>query len=122
MLIIRLQRVGRKNDPSFRIIITDSHRAAKTGKVLEVVGDYNARSAEGGQARPPKINVERVKHWLSMGAKVSGTVHNLLIDAKVISGKKINVLPRRQASLPQDKINAKIEPEALVEEKAELQA
>lgn len=114
--------MGRKNDPSFRIIITDSHRAAKTGKVLEVVGDYNARSAEGGQARPPKINVERVKHWLSMGAKVSGTVHNLLIDAKVISGKKINVLPRRQASLPQDKINAKIEPEALVEEKAELQA
>lgn len=95
MLIIRLQRVGRKNDPSFRIIVTDSHRAAKTGKVLEVLGDYDARST-AGQARVPKINAERVKYWLSTGAKVSGTVHNLLVDAKLVSGPKINVLPSRK--------------------------
>ena len=89
MLIIRLQRVGRKNDPSFRIIVTDSHRAAKTGKVLEVVGSYDARHGK------PEIDAERAKYWMSTGAKVSGTVHNLFVDAKLIAGKKINVLPRK---------------------------
>lgn len=117
--------MGRKNDPSFRVIVTDSRRAAKTGSVVEVVGNYDARSAAGGQARPPQFNTDRIKHWLSMGAKVSDTVHNLLIDAKLLSGKKINVLPK-------NKNRAKIEAEALghstatgevpKEESAELQA
>ena len=94
MLIIRLQRVGRKNDTSFRIIVTDHHRAAKAGKALEVLGSYDARST-AGQPRSVQLKVERVKHWLDHGAQVSGTVHNLLVDQKIISGKKINVLPRK---------------------------
>lgn len=99
MLIIRLQRVGRKNDPSFRIIVTDSHRAAKTGSVLEVLGSYDARKGQ------PQIMAERVKHWLANGAQVSATVHNLLVGAKLIEGKKVNVLPK-------NKNKAKIEAEA----------
>lgn len=89
MLSIRLQRVGRKNDPSFRIIIADSKLKPKTGNVLEVLGSYNARMGK------PVINTERVKHWLSVGAKASGTVHNLFIDAKIASGEKINVLSKK---------------------------
>ena len=89
MLNIRLQRVGRKNDPSFRVIVADSKLKPKTGNFLEILGSYNARRGA------PVINVERAKHWLSVGAKASGTVHNLLVDLKAVSGKKINVLGKK---------------------------
>lgn len=89
MLAIRLQRVGRKNDPSFRIIVTDSKRKTKTGNFLEILGSYDARKGK------PVIDTERTKHWLSMGAQASGTVHNILVDIKVVTGKKINVLGKR---------------------------
>jgi small subunit ribosomal protein S16 len=115
MLIIRLQRVGRKNDPSFRVIVTDSHRAAKTGKVVEVVGNYNARQTAGGKERNIELSGERIKHWLSEGAQTSGTVHNLLVDAKLVSGPKINVLPRKSAP-------AKAPTETKVEAPAEVPA
>ncbi|MBI5078020.1 MAG: 30S ribosomal protein S16 [Candidatus Yonathbacteria bacterium] len=89
MLAIRLQRVGRKNDPSFRVIVTDSKMKTKTGNFLEVLGSYNARMGK------PVINTERAKYWISVGAKASGTVHNLLVDFKAVSGKKINVLGKK---------------------------
>ncbi len=89
MLTIRLQRVGRTNDPSFRVILTDSKRAARTGGFVEILGNYDARKGK------PILQAERIKHWLSVGAKSSGTVHNLLISERIIEGKKINVLPRK---------------------------
>lgn len=89
MLAIRLQRVGRKNDPSFRVIVADSKLKPKTGNVLEVLGSYNARMGK------PIINLERTKHWMSVGAKASGTVHNLLVDLKAVTGKKVNVLGKK---------------------------
>ena len=89
MLMVRLQRVGRKNDPSFRVVLTDSKNSTKSGRFLEVLGSYNARFGK------PEIKADRVKYWMSVGAKVSPTVHNLLINEKVTSGKKINVLPRK---------------------------
>ena len=89
MLNIRLQRVGRKNDPSFRVIVTDSKWKPKTGKFLEILGSYDARKGN------PVINAERAKHWLSVGAQASGTVHNMLVDLKVAAGKKVNVLSKK---------------------------
>jgi small subunit ribosomal protein S16 len=89
MLKIRLQRVGRKNDPSFRLVLTDSKNATRSGKFLEILGAYSARQGE------PTIKGERIKYWMSVGAKPSDTVHNLLIKEKVITGKKVNVLPKK---------------------------
>lgn len=89
MLTIRLQRVGRKNDPSFRVILVESKRAAKTGNYQEMLGSYDPRQDR------INLDAERIKHWMSMGATVSDTVHNILVSQKVITGKKINVLPRR---------------------------
>lgn len=89
MLSIRLQRVGRKNDPSFRVIVADSKLKPKTGNFLEILGMYDARKGK------PVINVERAKHWLSKGAIASGTVHNILVDLKAVTGKKINVLGKK---------------------------
>ena len=89
MLAIRLQRVGRKNDPSFRVIVTDSKLKPKTGNFLEILGSYDARKGK------PVIHTDRVKHWLSVGAQASGTVHNMLVDLKVVTGKKVNVLGKK---------------------------
>ncbi len=89
MLAIRLQRVGRKNDPSFRVIVADSKLKPKTGNFLEILGSYDARKGK------PVINTERAKYWISMGAQASGTVHNLLVDLKAVSSKKINVLGKK---------------------------
>lgn len=89
MLMIRLQRIGRKNDPSFRLVLTDKENSTKSGKFLEVLGSYDARKGK------PVIVAERVKHWIAMGAQVSDTVHNLLVVEKIVEGKKINVLPKK---------------------------
>jgi len=89
MLKIRLQRVGRKNDPSFRVVLTDSKNATRSNKFKEILGSYDARHGE------PVIKGDRVTYWMSVGAKPSGTVHNLLVAGKIISGKKINVLSKK---------------------------
>lgn len=90
MLKIRLQRTGRKHETTFRIVVTDSKNSTKSGKLLEVVGSYDPRRDE-----TTVINAERVKHWVSVGAGLSGTVNNLMISKKVIEGKKVNVLPKK---------------------------
>ncbi len=90
MLTIRLQRVGRKNDPSFRVVLTDKRNAAKSGKFLEVLGSYNARRGE------PQLKAERIQHWLSNGAQASDTVHNLLVRATVVAGPKRDVAPKQK--------------------------
>ena len=86
---MRLQRVGRKNDPSFRVILVESKRAAKTGSVQEILGSYDPRIDR------IELKADRIKHWISMGTTVSDTLHNLLLKQKIIEGKKINVLPRK---------------------------
>lgn len=87
MLMIRFQRFGRKNDPTFRIVLTDKRNAPKSGKFLEILGFKNPKTKE------KKLDAERIKYWLSVGAKTSSTVHNMLISEKVIEGEKINVVP-----------------------------
>lgn len=87
MLKIRLQRVGRKNDPSFRVVVTDERRGPKSGAFLEILGSYDARKGE------PQLKADRIKHWISNGARPSDTVHNLLVGAKIIDGKKRDVTP-----------------------------
>ncbi len=90
MLTIRLQRVGRKNQPSFRLVLTDSKNSTKSGKFLEILGAHNFRKEES-----TIINADRVKHWISKGAQVSDTARNLLVTEKVLTGKKVNVLPKK---------------------------
>ena len=101
MLTIRLQRRGRKNDPSFRVIILDSKRGPKSGSYLELLGNYDARVDR------VELKADRIKHWMSMGAQVSDTVHNLLVSNKIIEGKKRNVLPKKTvAKVEEPKVEA----------------
>ncbi len=89
MLKIRLQRTGRKNNPSFRVIVTDSHRGPKSGNHVELLGSYDPRKDT------KTIKADRVLHWISKGAQVSDTVHNLLVSEGIIKGDKKNVLPKK---------------------------
>ncbi len=91
MLKIRLQRVGRKHEPTFRLVLSDSKNSPKSGKTLETLGAYDSRRGEKAEFKN-----DRIKHWISKGAQLSGTVHNLLVSKKVIEGKKINVLPKKK--------------------------
>lgn len=89
MLIIRLQRVGRTNDPAFRLVVTEKTNAAQ-GKHLELLGSYHPKTKE------TRVKAERVKHWLSKGAQVSDTAYNLLLKQKVLEGKP-RAIKMRQA-------------------------
>jgi len=91
MLKIRLQRIGRKHEPVFRLVVTESQNGPKSGKSLEVLGSFDSRRAEKAE-----FNVERIQYWLKQGAKTSDTIYNLLVTRKVINGKKVNALPKKK--------------------------
>ncbi|MEA3399093.1 MAG: 30S ribosomal protein S16 [Patescibacteria group bacterium] len=89
MLKIRLQRVGRKNDPAFRVVLTDSKNAAKSGKFKEILGSYDVKAGK------IVLKEERITYWLKNGAQPSDTVFNFLVEQKIVEGKKKNVLPKK---------------------------
>ena len=89
MLKIRLQRTGRRNNPFFRVIVTDSHSGPKSGKYIELLGSYDPKQGD------ITLEADRIKYWISQGAQTSDTVHNFLVSKKIIEGKKLNVLPKK---------------------------
>ena len=101
MLKILLQRIGRKNDPAFRVVLTNSKNSTKSGKFLEIVGTYNPKTKE------KSFKEDRIKYWISKGAKTSDTVHNFLVDQKVILDKKINVLPMKKITKKRKELKKK---------------
>lgn len=104
MLMIRLQRVGRKHEPVFRLVLTDSKNGPKSGKFLEILGSYDARRGEKAEFKNDKV-----KYWMGNGAKLSDTVHNIFVERKLIAGKKINVLPKKTAIVAEKTEEAKTE-------------
>jgi small subunit ribosomal protein S16 len=99
MLKIRLQRIGKKNDPSYRIALVE-HTTSPHGKFIELLGSYNPKSKE------KKFDKERIEYWMTKGAQASPTVHNLLVGEKIISGEKV------KAWKPKKKAKEEIKPEA----------
>jgi small subunit ribosomal protein S16 len=75
-LKIRLKRMGRKNQPSYRIVVADS-RAPRDGNVVAMIGHYSPRSA-GAQF---DVNVEQAREWIAKGATPSETVAAVLKKA-----------------------------------------
>ncbi len=100
MLMIRFQRIGRTNDPAFRIVVLEKERAAKAGNIVELLGTYNPRS------KTLTLNEEHVKEWITKGAQPTDSMHNLLVAKGVIAGKKINVLPKKTPQKSEEAIAA----------------
>lgn len=84
MLKLRLKRVGRKHDPSFRIVVVENTKSPKGG-YLESVGFYNAI------LKQLQIKKDRASYWLGVGAQPTDVVHNLLVREGVVNAPKIAV-------------------------------
>jgi small subunit ribosomal protein S16 len=113
MLMMRLQRVGRKNDASFRIVVTDKRTGPKSDRHIDRLGSYNPKMNH------VQIDGEKAKEWLAKGVQPSDTLHNILVSQKVIEGKKRNVLPKKSPIIDEAKIKAEAEAAAA---KAEAEA
>jgi small subunit ribosomal protein S16 len=76
LLRIRLRRTGKKKQPHYRVVVADQ-RAPRDGDFVEVLGHYNPRT----EPTTLVLDEDRVKHWLSVGAQPSETVHRMLHKA-----------------------------------------
>ena len=79
MVKIRLKRIGMKKEPFYRIIVTDS-RNGRDGRAIEELGYYNPVT----DPAQLKVNDERAKYWLCVGAQPSDTCRGLLKKSGVI--------------------------------------
>lgn len=83
MVALRLQRVGKKNHATFRIVASDK-RKDTVGTALEILGSFDPHQT------PSRIVLkdDRIKYWLSVGAQPSDSVHNLLVEQGLIQAPK----------------------------------
>ena len=82
MLMIRFQRIGRKNDAAFRMAVLPKASGPKAGKYVDLVGTYNPKT------KAMTVDGAKIKDWISKGAQVSPSLHNLLIKNGVLEGTK----------------------------------
>ncbi len=84
---IRLSRGGAKKRPYYRIVVADSRRA-RDGRFIERVGSYNPMLPKDDPDRV-KLNEERIKHWLGVGAQPTDRVHRFLGDAGLTGARPV---------------------------------
>jgi small subunit ribosomal protein S16 len=118
MLAIKLSRVGKKKQPSYRVVVTEKARDP-WGKNNEIVGFYNPLS----NPKEIRFEEERVKYWISQGAQPTDTVHNLLVNAGVIEGDKRKAHPTHTLSAEElAELEAKKKKEAEAAQRAQTAA
>ena len=93
MLAIKLQRVGRKHQPSYRLVVAPA-RSKMAGPPVEDLGSYNTFTKKS------TVNKERVAYWVGVGARPTVTVHNFLVKEGVLKGAKIAVKMKKKAATP----------------------
>lgn len=81
MLAIKFKRIGKKHQPSYRIVVNEK-RSKMSGRFIEDIGWYNPFSKEF------KVDKERALYRIKTGAQPTDSVYNLLVKAEVISGAK----------------------------------
>jgi len=114
MLKIRLFRIGKKQQPSYKIVVVDKREAPKGGRFMDELGFVNPINKE------KSLDKEKAKHWISKGAQPSDTIYNLFVKEGVIEGKKKDVHKKSKKEAPkvEEKPSASVETSADKEEKA----
>lgn len=90
---IRLRRVGRKKQPSYRIVVAES-QSPRGGVYLDNVGFYNPR-------REPvelRVDLERVDSWVEKGAELTPTVASLVRRARRGEGAEAEAAPAEESA------------------------
>ncbi len=108
MVRIRMSRLGRKHRPFFRINAVEK-RTPRDGKILEALGWYDPMATEEGKSL--KLDLDRVKHWLALGAQPSDTVNDMLarlgvIDAQAWKKRRAQRVVRKIKKMDADKAAA----------------
>lgn len=113
MLSIRLSRTGKKKQPHFRVVVMEKGRDP-WGKVIEILGHRNPRSKEA------VLKADRIKHWISKGAQATDSVWNILVDEKVVEGKKRNIthISKKRTGKLEEKVAANEEKAEAAKQKA----
>ncbi|MEX2090835.1 MAG: 30S ribosomal protein S16 [Candidatus Paceibacterota bacterium] len=96
MLKIRLQRVGKRGQAYFRIIVAE-HTKKPKGKVLELLGSYDPHKKE------LRAEKERIEYWMSKGAQISPTVNNLLVNQKIWDKPKMESWKPKKGKMQSEK-------------------
>ena len=86
-LKIRLARGGAKKRPFYRIVVADS-RSPRDGRFIEKIGTYDPMVAKDHPDRL-RLNAERAKHWISMGALPTDRVSRFLAAAEIVEPRSI---------------------------------
>ena len=112
MIRIRLRRMGKKKQPSYRVVVADLE-APRDGRFIEIIGFYNPRDD------PPTIEIkaDRAQYWLSQGAQPSDPAARLL--------RKVGILPEIDYATGQaieQPAEAVLAPEAEAEVEAEIES
>ncbi len=89
MLMIRFQRIGRKNAPAFRILVNEKTASPKIGTYTDLLGTYNPKT------KALTIAADRLKEWMAKGAQLSPSLMNLLITKKILEGKKVQTISKK---------------------------
>lgn len=79
MVTIRMSRSGAKKRPYYTVVVTDS-RNKRDGRCIERVGFFNPLAQ--GQEETLRLDMERIKHWISQGAQTSARVTKLIEQAQ----------------------------------------
>lgn len=79
---LRLARFGRRHQAFYRLVAADS-RTPRNGRCLEYLGSYNPHADAQGN-KEVRLQVDRIKYWLSVGAQPSDTVAKLISMADIV--------------------------------------
>lgn len=105
MISLKLQRIGKKKQPSYRIVLVEKHRDP-WGKVIEILGHYHPLTKE----KKLECKVDRITYWISQGAEPSNTLYNLFLKAGILKGEKkkksVSISKKRAAKLEKKKETA----------------
>ncbi len=114
--MIRFQRIGRKNDPAFRIAVLEKTSGPKAGKYVDLAGSYNPKT------KATTVQGDKIKAWVAKGAQISPTVMNLLIREGVYEGKMIPAVSKKNLEKNKAKNEAAAAAAVAAEEAAKVAA
>ena len=115
-VVIRLRRMGAKKDPKFRIVVAES-KSPRDGRFVDELGSYNAQPKEAEL----RVDAERAKYWLSVGATPSDQVKSLFKKAGIampvrqtkpkkkapVKAKAAKKAPRKSVAVKKARVAAK---------------
>lgn len=104
-VVIRLQRHGGHKNPYYHIVVMDSRSARDSGNILETIGKYDPMQPKGSDKRVT-FNADKVKEWMSKGARPSDRIYKFLANADMLPKREVPT--QTKAHLASEKTLAKL--------------